>query len=138
MGRASTANRKTLSGASLQRHLDQYFSSGIVHRASAPEIRAIKHRPNGQLTLHQTTLKWNREAMEKAAREFEVPEGLRILLLLPEIFHYKILVKHERYRCGPTVGIKTPCPWTGCFNTNSWTTPVAFMLDKNLVMEDLR
>ena len=48
----------------------------------------------------------------KAAQEFEVPSGTRILLILPEMQYRDVLGKYEKYRCEKeSKGIKTPCPW---------------------------
>ena len=103
----------TYRGSSLQCwHLEiYYFWPGIIHHTTSPEICAAKHWPRDQLTLHQTTLKWNKEAIEGAVGEFEVSEGLKILLVLPQVFHYKILLKHKESQCDSSNGVKTPSPF---------------------------
>jgi hypothetical protein len=56
--------------------------------------------------------------MKKAASEFEVPAGTKILMLFPEVLDRDILLKHNNF-CfeykddtgNKQVGVKTQCPW---------------------------
>ena len=124
VGRASKTNRKykthdsdsNFMSTRFQGFLNSHFPQGHIHYTTAPEIRAMKHRPKGQTTLtfeaSSKEMPRGKDNVIKAAQEFEVPGGTKVLLILPEIQYRDILGKYERYRCGKkSKGIKTPCPW---------------------------
>ena len=55
---------------------------------------------------------WNEIEMAQAAHEFEVPACLKVVLVIPELFHCDVLLNHNTYKCVDG-GVKTPCPWCG-------------------------
>jgi hypothetical protein len=105
----------------LTKHLTQYFPQRAVHTVTEPEYRANLHKSGGQSDLfgRQLSKFASAAAYKKAASEFEVPSGTRILMVIPDLFDRDILSQHPQFcykfkdpQTSKTLtGIKTPCPW---------------------------
>ena len=88
---------------SLRNYLADTFPNGHVHYTSAPETRAAKHKSAGQLTLTMQQSQWTASQVAKAAEEFQVPNDMKVLLVLPEVFHQDILAD-ATFNDGPNKG----------------------------------
>ena len=108
VGKASSKNRKILKGSALQEHITHYFPQGHIHYASAPQIRATKYKPPNQTAMNwcaatgtftKTTEEapWTEDTMRMAARDFEVPCGTEMILIMPEFFHRDVLRKNQKF-----------------------------------------
>ena len=121
LGKKSKLERQYLGQKKLlDNHLKAHFAQGFLHFASRAEARAILHKEaGGQRTLDGgSTARWTHTGMAKARSEFEVPTGLPIVLIFPDIFDRDVLVKCPEYQFpykdkfgNKKMGIKTPCPW---------------------------
>ena len=108
--------------------MGERFPTRHIHYTTPPESRAMLLKSSGQLTSMMGESEWTQSQVTNAAKEFQVPDGMKIALVLPEIFHRDILAdaKFEdepkkgqyKYRFG-IKGIKTCCPWC---DTNEYVT----------------
>ena len=76
------------------------------------------------MRLGASVQRWSIDNMMKAAMEFEVPAGTKIVLIFPEIFERDILLQDPKFHVKYTdksgrsqLGVKTPCPWC---KSNEW------------------
>jgi len=100
VGRASKKSRIYHHGIGLRRHLKNNFPGIFIHRTSSPTTRALGHKSTGQTQFSFTDMSlrgWDIEQMSEAAIGFEIPEGMPILLLMPEIFQRDILEEHPEF-----------------------------------------
>lgn len=120
VGRDAKKNREYLEGNALKKHLEEKFPQGFIHHVTNPEGRALSHKEaGGQRDLHGNTLQsWTDVSKKKAASEFEIPAGTKIMIVWPEIFDRDILINHPEYRYEykdkngfKKVSVKTPCPY---------------------------
>ena len=102
VGRESTKNRQSLPPARLR----QYFAERYPNRPCyiVPEaysrIKRIKPSSNSF---------WTRQQMKEAYIEFQVPNGLRVIILCPELFD-RDLLKNDSKFVTANQGIMSPCP----------------------------
>jgi hypothetical protein len=71
--------------AFIAKHLPNYPYSYVPN----PDIRALQTNAQGI---------WSSESKPKAMQQFTVPEGLRILVICPEIF-YRLYIEKKRQFC---------------------------------------
>lgn len=83
----------------------------LVHKAAPTNSSFFNAAGSSSASLSQ---RWNAAAMKKAASEFEVPDGSKIVIIWPEVFDRDILLRYPQF-CKKTAdsksGVLTPCPW---------------------------
>jgi hypothetical protein len=100
-GRAAT-KQDIISDA--DRHIKELFPQYPFHHLKNPDIRASAIKVQGI---------WSTETKIKAMREFTVPEGLRFLVICPELFYRDYLERDAKFaviKSGKCVGVLPPCP----------------------------
>jgi hypothetical protein len=122
-GRKSVTSRKLLFGKTLTDHLTTYFPQGNRTIAGPPRDRAQQYKAkkhSGQFAIFGGAVSepaWTAETAMYAAREFEIPDGTKIIHLFPDIFDRDILGSEDAYKRpyidaggGAKTSILTYCP----------------------------
>ena len=145
-GRASVTNRNYKAGVVLQKHLERHFPQGCRTFVGPPRTRAMIYKPCRQQQTLQNMFQpgsqiqqpaWTKEAAALAAREFEVPEGTRILHLFPDLFDRDLLCHETAFQRPYTSddgnkkkGVLTGCPLCSC---NLFAKIVGFTCQKGSI-----
>jgi hypothetical protein len=103
-GRSSKIKRNNLHGNKLLQHFRKFLPHNYLHYCGPPETRALLHmnRRDGSVQLGLNMVPrgvqpWDDKNAMLAAREFEVPEGTKVVTVWPDLFDRDILEKEEAY-----------------------------------------